>query len=212
MRFGRKIGARLLPPLGYALMRFYWYTSPKRFHIRSPLPTGQSVVVCWHEELMISPQAYRKYRPDRPASGIISQHFDGEIIARILGFFGIRGLRGSTYRGANKVLLEAFRALKRGDDLLVTPDGPRGPRHEIGDGAIALAMKANLPILAVNYMPRRYWRASSWDKFLIPKPFTTLDIHLRVVTLEDTTSMDEAKRKLYKAMTAHLSETKDDET
>ena len=141
-------------------------------------------MVCWHEELLISPQAYRHLRKRRPASGIISQHFDGEIIARILGFFGIRPLRGSSYKGANKVLLEAFRAIKRGDDLLVTPDGPRGPRHSVGSGAVVLAQKAKLPILIVSYRAARFWRAKSWDRFMVPKPFTTLDIYLQTLDLE----------------------------
>lgn len=198
----RKIAPHILPPLGYVLMRFYWFTSKKNFHIQGEITQEQCIVVCWHGELLLSPQAYRHYHKKQSSSGIISRHFDGEMIARILCYFAIRPLRGSSSRGANQVLLEAFRALKKGDDLLVTPDGPRGPRHSIGDGAIALAHKAKAPVLMVNYIPQRYWKVKSWDQFVIPKPFSTIDFYLETVTLEGM-EIGEAKTFLRRKMLAH---------
>ena len=180
----RGTGKVIVPPLGYLLMRFYWFTSRKKFHLKSKISQDQSIVVCWHGELLISPQAYRHFHKKQLASGIISRHFDGEMIARVLGYFSIKPLRGSSSRGAKQVLLEAFRALKKGDDLLVTPDGPRGPRHVISDGAIALAHKAKAPVMVVNYLPSSYWQLKSWDRFIIPKPFTKLDIYIEQVSLE----------------------------
>jgi len=94
-------------------------------------------------------------------------------------------LRGSSSKGAKQVLLEAFRALKQGNDLLVTPDGPRGPRHQISDGAIALALKGNLPIFTVNFTCDRYWQLNSWDRFVIPKPFSKIDFYLKVLDLRE---------------------------
>ena len=198
----RKIGMMTLPPLGWLAMKFYWYTSRKRFHIAGEITPDQHIVVCWHGELLCSPQAYRKFHPLQPASGIISRHFDGEIIARILGYLGITPLRGSSSKGAKQVLLEAFRALKKGDDLLVTPDGPRGPRHEISQGAIALAMKANAPILTVNYIPSAYWQLGSWDRFVIPKPFCRIDFYLKVVSVEGL-GIEDAKAHLRRKMLEH---------
>ena len=198
----RSIAQVILPPLGYLLMRFYWMTSKKNFHITGEITQEQSIVVCWHGELLMSPQAYRHFHKRQLASGIISRHFDGEMIARILMYFSIAPLRGSSSRGAKQVLLEAFRALKTGDDLLVTPDGPRGPRHSISDGAIALAHKAKAPVLTVNYIPKAYWQLGSWDKFVIPKPFTTIDFYLENVSLEGM-EMDEARKFLCDKMLAH---------
>ena len=198
----RSIAQVILPPLGYLLMRFYWYTSKKNFHITGEISQEQSIVVCWHGELLISPQAYRYFHKKQLASGIISRHFDGEMIARVLMYFSIAPLRGSSSRGAKQVLLEAFRALKKGDDLLVTPDGPRGPRHSISDGAIALAHKAKAPVLTVNYIPKAYWQIDSWDKFVIPKPFTTIDFYLENVSLEGM-ELDEARTFLSDKMLAH---------
>ena len=198
----RSIAGVILPPLGYLLMRLYWYTSKKNFHIEGEITQVQSIVVCWHGELLMSPQAYRYFHKKQLASGIISRHFDGEMIARILMYFSIVPLRGSSSRGAKQVLLEAFRALKKGDDLLVTPDGPRGPRHTISDGAIALAHKAKAPVLTVNYVPTSYWQLGSWDKFVIPKPFSTIDFYLENVSLEGM-ELDEARKFLSDKMLAH---------
>ena len=201
-KLSRSIAQVILPPLGYLLMRFYWYTSKKNFHVTGEITQDQSIVVCWHGELLMSPQAYRYFHKKQLASGIISRHFDGEMIARMLMYFSISPLRGSSSRGAAQVLLEAFRALKKGDDLLVTPDGPRGPRHTIGDGAIALAHKAKAPVLIVNYIPESYWQLGSWDKFVIPKPFSTIDFYLENVSLEGK-DMEEARAFLREKMLTH---------
>ncbi len=198
----RSVGAALLPPLGYLLMRFYWFTSKKAFHIEGEITQAQHIVVCWHGELLCSPQAYRHFHRTQASSGIISRHFDGEIIARILSYFHIQPLRGSSRKGAKQVLLEAFRALKKGDDLLVTPDGPRGPRHEISQGALVLAMKAKAPIMAVNYIPSSYWQLGSWDRFVIPKPFAKLDFYIKIVSIEGM-EMEEANTYLRTKMLEH---------
>lgn len=198
----RSIAKVILPPLGYLLMRFYWVTSKKNFHVSGEITQDQSIVVCWHGELLMSPQAYRYFHKKQLASGIISRHFDGDMIARMLMHFSITPLRGSSSRGATQVFLEAFRALKKGDDLLVTPDGPRGPRHTISGGAIALAQKAKAPVLIVNYVPKSYWQLGSWDQFVIPKPFSTIDFYLENVSLEGM-ELDEARTFLKDKMLVH---------
>jgi lysophospholipid acyltransferase (LPLAT)-like uncharacterized protein len=134
-----------------------------------------------------------------PTSAVISQHFNGELIARVLKFLDILGLRGSSKRGAKSVLLSAIKAIKRGETIMITPDGPRGPRYSMSDGAAALALRSNLPIMIVNYKPSSYWQLKSWDRFLIPKPFAKLEIYHQIITLQD---MDKngAKKHLQSAM------------
>lgn len=201
-KLSRNLAKVILPPLGYLLMRFYWITSKKNFHIKGSISQDQSIVVCWHGELLMAHQAYRHFHKEQLASCIVSKHFDGEIIANIMMYFSITPLRGSSSRGARQVLLEAFRALKKGNDLLVTPDGPRGPRHTVSDGAIALAHKGKAPVLTVNYIPKSYWQLKSWDKFVIPKPFSTIDFYLENVSLEGM-DLDEARVFLREKMLAH---------
>lgn len=198
----RAIAKAVLPPLGYMLARFFWLTSRKSFHIEGVITQEQCVAVCWHGELLMSPQAYRYFHKKQRSFAIISRHFDGEMIARVLTFFTIGSLRGSSSRGARQVLLEAFRTLKNGSDLLVTPDGPRGPRYKVSDGALALALKANVPLVAINYRPSSYWQLNSWDKFIIPKPFCKITFYLQSLSLEGM-SLNEAREYLQKRMLEH---------
>jgi lysophospholipid acyltransferase (LPLAT)-like uncharacterized protein len=130
----------IVPPLVYLLMRIIWWTSSKKFHFISPVSDAQHVCVCWHGELLMSPQAYRKIHRKQPASAIISSHFDGSLIAGTLQLLGIRPLRGSTKKGARQVLLQAFKSIWKGEEVLITPDGPRGPRHSMSDGAVGIAL------------------------------------------------------------------------
>ena len=111
-------------------------------------------------------------------------------------------LRGSSRRGAKTVLISAIKALKDGVSVMITPDGPKGPRYSMSDGAVALALRSNLPLMIVNYQANAYWQLKSWDKFVIPKPFTTLNIYHQVITLNDM-QKDMAKEQLLKQMLTH---------
>jgi len=200
--FGRKLSIVLIPPLLFALMRLLWFSYRKRYHFIDPLILDQCIAVTWHGELLISPQVYRAFRHHQATAAIISQHFNGELIARVLGFFRIKGLRGSSKRGAKSVLLHAIKAIKAGETIMITPDGPRGPRHTMSDGAVALALRSKLPIMVVNYQPNRYWELGSWDRFMIPKPFATLEIYHQVIHLEKMPK-EAAKKHLQSVMNSH---------
>ena len=191
-----------VPPLIYLLMRIIWWTTSKKFHFISPVSDAQHVCVCWHGELFMSPQAYRKIHKDQPASAIISSHFDGSLIAGTLQMLGIRPLRGSTKKGAKQVLLQAFKSIRKGEEVLITPDGPRGPRHSMSDGAVGIALKSDLPIFIMNFTADNYWQLKSWDRFLIPKPFTKVDFYLQSVSLEGM-DFEEAKEYLREKMLEH---------
>ena len=150
----------------------------------------------------MSPQAYRKIHKKHKASAIISSHFDGSLIASTLNMLGIRSLRGSSSKGAKQVLLQAFKSIKSGEEVLITPDGPRGPRHHMSDGAIGIALKSKLPIFVMNYRAEKYWQLNSWDRFVIPKPFTKVDFYLQSISLEGM-ELDEAKEYLLGKMLEH---------
>ena len=197
--FWRSVGSVLIPPLAYILMRLIWYTTSKKFHFITPIGEEQHVCVTWHGELFMSPQAYRHIHKKHPASAIISSHFDGSLIAKTLQFLGIRPLRGSSKKGAKQVLLQAFKSIKSGEEVLITPDGPRGPRHSMSDGAIGIALKSKLPIFVMNFKAKSYWQVNSWDKFVIPKPFTQIDFYMQSISLEGM-GLEEAKIYLLEKM------------
>ena len=200
--FLRKVGKVLFPPIAYLFMRTIWYTTRKKFHFITEIEDRQHVCVSWHGELFFAPQAYRKIHKTQPASAIVSSHFDGSLIAATLNLLKIKPLRGSSRKNASKVLLQAFRKIKSGDEVLITPDGPKGPRYTMSDGAVGIALKSKLPIFMINFKAEKYWRLRSWDRFVIPKPFTKVDFYIQSVSLEGM-DFDEAKETLSSKMLAH---------
>ena len=191
-----------MPTIVYIFMRFLWFTYRKNYHFIDEPIEEQCIAVTWHGELFISPQVYKKLRKRQDTSAIISQHFNGELIAKVLGFFNIWGLRGSSKKGAKSVLINAIKAIKEGRTVMITPDGPRGPRYSMSDGAVALAIRSKLPIMVVNYIPSSYWQLGSWDKFLIPKPFSKLEIYHQIINLENM-EKNEAKKHLKSTMNSY---------
>jgi len=201
-KFLRSIGNVIIPPLAYLLMRFVWVTTRKEFHFITPIDEEQHVCVTWHGELFMSPQAYRYVHKTHDASAIISAHFDGSLIAGTLSFLSIRPLRGSSRKGGTQVLKQAFKSIRDGEEVLITPDGPKGPRHSMSDGAIGIALKSKLPIFIMNFQAKNYWQLSSWDKFVIPKPFTKVDFYIQSISL-DGMELEEAKDYLSSKMLEH---------
>ena len=82
------------------------------------------------------------------------------------------------------------------DDIIITPDGPRGPYHSISDGAILLAHKKNVKIRILNYEASRFWQFKSWDKMILPKPFSKIVYRLSEPLDVSQLSKDEAKEFL----------------
>jgi lysophospholipid acyltransferase (LPLAT)-like uncharacterized protein len=89
--------------------------------------------------------------------------------------------------------MQGIRALKDGYDIGITPDGPKGPRHEVADGIIAMAQKTKAKIVLVEMKPTKFWQLRSWDRFIIPKPFGTLKYYS--TSPIDVTSLDMKEAK-----------------
>jgi len=200
--FFRKLTLLIAPILIFLLMKLLWFTYRKKYHFIDEPIEGQCMAVTWHAELLIAPQVYKKLRKKQKTAAIIAQHHDGEIIARTFKFLNILPLRGSSRKGAKAALMAAIKALKDGYSVMITPDGPKGPRYSMSDGAVALALRSNLPLMVVNYQATSFWQLSSWDKFVIPKPFATLNIYHQVITISDM-QKEEAKTYLLKQMLTH---------
>ena len=193
-RVSRAVGAFVTPPIIFMVIRLLWFSYRKKYHYIDAPIDEQCMAVTWHSELLISPQVYRKLRKKQRTSAIIAQHYDGELVSKTLSYFKINSLRGSSRHGAKSVLINAIKAIKNGDTIMITPDGPRGPRYSMSDGAVALALRSNLPLMVVSYQPSSYWQMRSWDKFLIPKPFSHIDIYHQVIYVD---KMEKEKAKEY---------------
>lgn len=141
------------------------------------------IFALWHGQLLPLLAHHR----DQGVRVLISEHRDGEIIARIAEALGFRTVRGSTTRGGARALLAMCDALAHGDELAITPDGPRGPAHVFAPGALVAAQRARVPIVPVGVAVSSAWRLRSWDAFSIPKPFARVTIAYGApVTVEAT--------------------------
>lgn len=191
---------RVVPFILQLFVRFIYLTSKKVFHHPNINKDESYVVAFWHGELLMQPFNYQKLKPSGKISAMISQHKDGEAITRTVEYLGIHSIRGSSSRGAAKVLISAIKEIKGGDDVAITPDGPRGPRHSVADGVVAISQKTNAKILVFNCKPSKYWQFNSWDKFIVPKPFGKLEFFIQEPLDISGLEMDEAKKLIKEKM------------
>lgn len=125
------------------------------------------IFALWHSQLL--PLAYT--HRSRSVGFLISQHRDGELIARLIQRLGYVTARGSSTRGGGSGTREMIRFAEQGHLLGITPDGPRGPANVVKPGIVYLASRTGYPILPVAATATPSWRLRSWDRFLIPRPF-----------------------------------------
>jgi lysophospholipid acyltransferase (LPLAT)-like uncharacterized protein len=169
--------ARWLSLLGWWVIRALGITWRVRMIDAGPVDRlrydGQPVaLLLWHGQLL--PLLY--VMRFQSIACLISTHKDGELIAQIARRFGCKLVRGSSSRGADRALLGLVRTLRDGFTVAVTPDGPRGPYRSFAPGALVAAHRADAPAVAFGVHATRAWYLSSWDRFMIPKPFARLTI------------------------------------
>ncbi len=167
----------LLSLLAAGFIRGLRATVRIRFHgderIREWERTGTHFILAfWHRHLLLMPYAYK----GRRISVLISQSQDGELIARTVARLGIDSSRGSSSRGGIAGMRSLLRKAAEGWDIAFTPDGPRGPLREVQPGVILAAAATGLPILPVAIAASRAKLLRSWDRFLVPLPFSKVHI------------------------------------
>ena len=131
---------------------------------------GAGIYCFWHQCVLPCTVYFRKSN----AVILISRSFDGELITRILNMFGYDAVRGSSSRSAREGLLGLKHVIETGRTAIFTADGPRGPIYQTKMGPIKLAQTTGAPIGAFHLQPERAWVMKSWDRFLVPKPFTRI--------------------------------------
>ena len=185
------------------LIKILYFTCRVNFN-DNKLPSRPCVVLFWHGRLAMMAFAFSRFwRKDygtRMAKVIISDHKDGEIITRIISHFGIGAVRGSSRKNAARALISALREIDNGNDIIITPDGPKGPYRFISDGAVIIAQKKECEICILNYEISRFWQLKSWDKMIIPKPFSRISYFLGDPFRVDGLNLDVAKERIKKKM------------
>ncbi len=129
---------------------------------------GGVILALWHGRMQL-PLYYLR---NRKIVVLISQSWDGELIARIAHRLGYATRRGSPRKGGRESFMDLLRDLKNGKSVAIFPDGPTGPLHSLHDGVIHLARMTGCPIVPFSFSVTPAWRASSWDKHMIHKPFS----------------------------------------
>jgi len=127
-----------------------------------------AIYALWHDQLLMMVAGYLGARD---VQILISASKDGELIARTMACFGLGAVRGSSSRGAAGALKQMLKLARTGRSLAITPDGPKGPRHQLKSGVVAVASRSGLPIVPLAFACSHGYRFQSWDRFLLPYPW-----------------------------------------
>jgi len=172
--------ARWLIAFGVRLLRVWErtlrYEVDDRAGILGKPMTGNYIGALWHNRLLIFPLVLRRFLPNRHGAALISASRDGDLLADAIRRFGYDVVRGSSSRLGATAILHLTEMLASGRDVVITPDGPRGPAYELGPGIVFLARKSGAPVLPMNLEYSRCWRLGSWDRFIIPQPFSKVRV------------------------------------
>jgi lysophospholipid acyltransferase (LPLAT)-like uncharacterized protein len=141
-------------------------------------PTFPSIVTFWHGRMFLLPFALKEYA-DRVAI-LISRHRDGELASELVSKLGFKVVRGSAGRGkgGTRAFLEMVKLIKEGFTVAITPDGPKGPKEVVKPGVARLSMVTGAPVYPLTFSCKRCFTLNSWDRFKIPKPFTSCRVLL----------------------------------
>ncbi|MEY3197206.1 MAG: hypothetical protein RLZZ59_574 [Pseudomonadota bacterium] len=135
----------------------------------------RTIALTWHDKLAILPHEILHF--GNRMHILASPHSDGAIIASILKFLGFSIIYGSTNKDSIKAVRSIMSTLNAGDNISITPDGPRGPRHQINSSIIEIGKRCNAKMICVSCVPSRYLSLKSWDRLIIPLPFGTIDVY-----------------------------------
>ena len=193
--------ARWLIAVGFRLLQLWVRTLRYEIEDRAGVlgkPVDQNYIgALWHNRLLIFPFVLQRFFSNRRGAALISASRDGDLLADAIARFGFDVVRGSSSRLGASAILQLTDVLASGRDVVITPDGPRGPAYELGPGIIFLAQKSGAAVLPVNMEYSRCWRLKSWDRFILPRPFAKIRViigHPHRVRLTNTVDDFEAER------------------
>jgi len=202
--------ARWLIAVGFRLLQLWARTLRYEIDDRAGMigtPVSENFIgALWHNRLLIFPFVLRRFFVHRHGAALISASRDGELLADAIKRFGFDVVRGSSSRLGASAILQLEGVLASGRDVVITPDGPRGPAYELGPGIIFLAQKSGAAVVPINMEYSSCWRIKSWDRFIVPRPFARVRVIIGAPYRVRSTSTDdefEAERlRLQNAMMA----------
>lgn len=153
--------------------------------------------ILWHNRLFLASEIHRRFRPQRPLHALISASKDG---AWLTAFFamvgGMSAVRGSSSNFGREAATALVEVLREGNDIGITPDGPRGPCYDVKAGAVIVPRRTGAPLLLIGGEFESAWQLKSWDRFYLPKPFSRVRLRCELVENRDLADRDHAVEQL----------------
>ena len=184
MTWKRKLGYTIIRPIVKFIISLFWWTCRVEKiigdeHTQKLIEKSEPIIPCyWHQMHIFGSWYMRKLQKRGLKIGfLISPSVDGEVAAKIVESWGAVAIRGSSNRTGARALKDMYNTIVK-DKIspVTTSDGPTGPVHKFKQGAILLAQLTQSPMLPIAYTANRYWELKTWDKFIIPKPFSRIII------------------------------------
>jgi len=202
--------ARWLIAFGFRLLWLWARTLRYEIEDRAGIvgkPIAENYIgALWHNRLLLFPFVLRRFFSNRHGAALISASRDGELLADAIKRFGFDVVRGSSSRLGASAILQLTDVLASGHDVVITPDGPRGPAYELGAGIIFLAQKSGAAVLPVNMEYSSCSRIRSWDRFIVPHPFGKVRVIIgqphRVKSTSTDAEFETERLRLQNAMMA----------
>lgn len=150
----------------------------------------------WHNRLIITAEVFRRYRNGRPIYALISPSKDGAWLAAFFDLVGIKTVRGSSHKLGREAVTQLVDVLRAGNDIGITPDGPRGPIYEFKPGALIVTRRTKTPLLLLGASFEADWRLPSWDRFALPRPFSGVRLYGRLIETDAMPDRDQAAQTI----------------
>ena len=152
-------------------IRLVMFTSRKKYIIHPQAKEfmhghKNAIFAFWHGRMMLLPAI----NPPRKMFVLISKHRDGQLISQVIARFGQKTIEGSSSKGGAEAVRQIVRLLKSGDNISITPDGPRGPNQQVAMGMLTIAKLSGKPIIPVTFYAKKHKCLKSWDRFMVAKP------------------------------------------
>lgn len=166
----------------YIYLSFVYRTSTWRYIISKDYENIQQflneqgvMIALWHNRLAIAPGLFKSYKSFK---ALISPHSDGRIISGVVNKFNNDVIEGSTRKKSFNAVREIIKTLKSGNNIVITPDGPKGPVYQINSNITKIAKKYNVKLIPMSCRTNKYIVINSWDKLILPLPFGEITVSI----------------------------------
>lgn len=192
-------------------IRLVFMTSRKQYHIHPEAKTymrgeHNAIFAFWHGRMMMMPCLCP---PHHQMHVLISLHRDGIFISDTMKEFGLKTIHGSTSKNGRHALMNMLRMLRHGDNVAITPDGPRGPHQVAAAGIVVAAKLSGKAVVPITFCAKNHKRFTSWDRFMLAWPFTQISFCVGAPIMIDKQTPDEESRIAVEYAMNRLTETAD---